>query len=70
MSETPMTCAACGKVVIRESLSVCPQCGRDLHPAAEEAARRDRPGRFDTPAEGGAGFVASIAERLRKVFRG
>lgn len=67
MSEAPMTCAACGQVMIRESLSVCPQCGRDLHPAAEEAARLNRRGRFDPPAEG-RGLVSSIAERLKKVF--
>lgn len=69
MSETPMTCVACGKVVLRESLSVCPQCGRDLHPAAEEVARSRHRGRFDPPAEG-RGLVSSIVERLRKVFRG
>jgi len=40
MSETPMTCAACGQVMIREGLSVCPHCGRDLHPAAEKAPAR------------------------------
>jgi hypothetical protein len=61
MSETPMTFAACGKVLVRESLSV--------HPAAEEAARPNRRGRFDPPAEG-RGLVSSIAERLKKVFRG
>lgn len=70
MSETPLTCVACGQAVLRESLTTCPHCGSDLHhfhPAAEEAAHSHRPGRFDAPASSG-GVLASIASRLRRLF--
>lgn len=72
MSETPLTCVACGQAVLRESLSTCPHCGSDLHhfhPATEAASHSNRPGRFDRPA-GSGGLLGSIASRLRRLFRG